>query len=58
MVKKILIFFQWDYSHLAWQGCSSSGHAGSVSVQTGPAEELPGAGGHVRHPHKVGRYGF
>lgn len=41
MVKKILIFFSMGLFALGMAGCSSSGHAGSVSVQTGPAEELP-----------------
>lgn len=41
MVKKILIFFSMGLFTLGMAGCSSSGHAGSASVQTGPAEELP-----------------
>lgn len=41
MVKKILMFLTMVLFTFGMAGCSSSGHAGSASLQTGPAEKLP-----------------
>lgn len=41
MVKKILIFLTIVLFTFGMAGCSSSGHASSASMQTGPAEKLP-----------------
>ncbi len=41
MVKRIFTFLSMGLFALGMAGCSSSGHAGSASVQTGPAEKLP-----------------
>lgn len=41
MVKKILLFFSMGLFALGMAGCSLSGHAGSSSAHTGPAEKLP-----------------
>lgn len=41
MAKKILMFLTMVLFTFGMAGCSSSGHAGSASAQTGPAEKLP-----------------